>query len=175
VHSTTAVQQQQWRRVGGSCCCLRLCCLPPTLPFSADMQVCKHMPSNIISCPADERSPLCGHTHDSLLALNAEVVVTFEGTTEVGGRVLLLPLPPLRDCESLPVPHPPGSLHLQTSSLMLVSPFRSHLPPWNRPRPSATLPAAPPLLSSRSLATPSWRAAPTCPLSCTGGTSLSRS
>lgn len=33
--------------------------------------------------PADERSPLCGHTHDSLLALNAEVVVTFEGTTEV--------------------------------------------------------------------------------------------
>ena len=33
--------------------------------------------------PADERSPLCGHTHDSLMALNAEIVVTFEGTTEV--------------------------------------------------------------------------------------------
>ena len=32
----------------------------------------------------DERSPLCGHTHDSLEALNAEVVVTFEGTTEMG-------------------------------------------------------------------------------------------
>ena len=91
MHSTTAVQQQQWRRVGGSCCCLRLCCLPPTLPSSADMQVCKHMPSNIISCPADERSPLCGHTHDSLLALNAEVVVTFEGTTEVGGWAGLAP------------------------------------------------------------------------------------
>ena len=32
----------------------------------------------------DERSPLCGHTHDSLKALNAEIIVTFEGTTEVG-------------------------------------------------------------------------------------------
>ncbi len=32
----------------------------------------------------DERSPLCGHTHDSLKALNAEIVVTFEGTTETG-------------------------------------------------------------------------------------------
>jgi hypothetical protein len=40
---------------------------------------------------ADERSPLCGHTHDSLIALNAEIVVTFEGTTEVcttGGSCL---------------------------------------------------------------------------------------
>lgn len=32
----------------------------------------------------DERSPLCGLTHASLQALNAEVVVTFEGTTEMG-------------------------------------------------------------------------------------------
>lgn len=38
----------------------------------------------IIEHTIDERSPLCGHTHDSLLALNAEVVVTFEGTTEFG-------------------------------------------------------------------------------------------
>ena len=39
--------------------------------------------------PADERSPLCGHTYDSLKALSAEIVVTFEATTEVG-----LPLQP---------------------------------------------------------------------------------
>eukprot|EP00891_Asterochloris_glomerata_P004119 jgi/Astpho2/4119/fgenesh1_pg.00063_%23_104_t len=32
----------------------------------------------------DERSPLCGHTHDSLMAVHAEIVVTFEGTTEFG-------------------------------------------------------------------------------------------
>jgi hypothetical protein len=32
---------------------------------------------------ADERSPLCGHTYDSLAAMNAEIVVTFEATTEV--------------------------------------------------------------------------------------------
>ncbi|KDD76315.1 inward potassium channel rectifier, partial [Helicosporidium sp. ATCC 50920] len=32
----------------------------------------------------DEKSPLCGHTHDSLVALDAELVVTFEGTTEFG-------------------------------------------------------------------------------------------
>lgn len=38
----------------------------------------------IIEHTIDERSPLCGHTHDSLMALNAEVVVTFEGTTEFG-------------------------------------------------------------------------------------------
>lgn len=38
----------------------------------------------IIEHTVDERSPLCGHTHDSLVALNAEIVVTFEGTTEVG-------------------------------------------------------------------------------------------
>ena len=38
----------------------------------------------IIEHTVDERSPLCGHTHTSLLALNAEIVVTFEGTTEVG-------------------------------------------------------------------------------------------
>ena len=31
---------------------------------------------------ADERSPLCGHTYDSLAAMHAEVVVTFEATTE---------------------------------------------------------------------------------------------
>lgn len=38
----------------------------------------------IIEHTIDERSPLCGHTHDSLSALNAEIVVTFEGTTEFG-------------------------------------------------------------------------------------------
>ncbi|PSC68160.1 E set domain-containing [Micractinium conductrix] len=38
----------------------------------------------IIEHTIDERSPLCGHTHDSLMALNAEIVVTFEGTTEFG-------------------------------------------------------------------------------------------
>ncbi|EFN59959.1 hypothetical protein CHLNCDRAFT_133057 [Chlorella variabilis] len=38
----------------------------------------------IIEHTIDERSPLCGHTHDSLMALNSEVVVTFEGTTEFG-------------------------------------------------------------------------------------------
>jgi hypothetical protein len=32
----------------------------------------------------DERSPLFGHTQESLRALNAEVVVVFEGTTELG-------------------------------------------------------------------------------------------
>jgi len=32
----------------------------------------------------DERSPLCGHTHDSLLESGAEIVVTFHGTTEFG-------------------------------------------------------------------------------------------
>ena len=38
----------------------------------------------IIEHTIDERSPLCGHTHTSLVALNAELVVTFEGTTEMG-------------------------------------------------------------------------------------------
>eukprot|EP00887_Chlorella_sp_A99_P001604 scaffold8.g1604.t1 len=38
----------------------------------------------VIEHTIDERSPLCGHTHDSLSALNAEIVVTFEGTTEFG-------------------------------------------------------------------------------------------
>lgn len=32
----------------------------------------------------DEKSPLYGHTHESLEALNAEIIVTFEGTTEFG-------------------------------------------------------------------------------------------
>ncbi|DBB04045.1 hypothetical protein WJX77_007564 [Trebouxia sp. C0004] len=32
----------------------------------------------------DERSPLCGHTYMSLKSVNAEIVVTFEGTTEFG-------------------------------------------------------------------------------------------
>ena len=39
----------------------------------------------IIEHTIDERSPLCGHTHDSLEALNTEIVITFEGTSEVGG------------------------------------------------------------------------------------------
>ncbi|KAK9837394.1 hypothetical protein WJX84_010244 [Apatococcus fuscideae] len=38
----------------------------------------------IIEHTIDERSPLCGHTHDSLMAVAAEIVVTFEGTTEFG-------------------------------------------------------------------------------------------
>ncbi|KAL4858599.1 G protein-activated inward rectifier potassium channel 4 [Chlorella vulgaris] len=38
----------------------------------------------IIEHTIDERSPLCGHTYDSLAAMNAEVVVTFEATTEMG-------------------------------------------------------------------------------------------
>lgn len=38
----------------------------------------------IIEHTIDERSPLCGHTHSSLERLNAEIVVTFEGTTEMG-------------------------------------------------------------------------------------------
>lgn len=38
----------------------------------------------IIEHTIDERSPLCGHTLDSLQALGAEIVVTFEGTTEMG-------------------------------------------------------------------------------------------
>ncbi len=33
----------------------------------------------------DERSPLYGHTHDSLEACGAEVVVTFEGVNELVG------------------------------------------------------------------------------------------
>jgi hypothetical protein len=37
----------------------------------------------IIEHTIDERSPLCGHTHSSLVQMNAEIVVTFEGTTEV--------------------------------------------------------------------------------------------
>ncbi|KAK2080060.1 hypothetical protein QBZ16_002456 [Prototheca wickerhamii] len=32
----------------------------------------------------DEVSPLWGHTHDSLVAMTAEIVITFEGTTEFG-------------------------------------------------------------------------------------------
>ncbi|DBA66589.1 TPA: hypothetical protein ACH3X2_002245 [Trebouxia sp. C0005] len=32
----------------------------------------------------DERSPLCGHTHETLMLVNAEIVITFEGTTEFG-------------------------------------------------------------------------------------------
>lgn len=32
----------------------------------------------------DELSPLCGHTLDSLVAMSAELVITFEGTTEFG-------------------------------------------------------------------------------------------
>ncbi|KAL4443440.1 hypothetical protein ABPG75_011177 [Micractinium tetrahymenae] len=38
----------------------------------------------IIEHVIDERSPLCGHTHDSLSAMHAEIVVTFEATTEAG-------------------------------------------------------------------------------------------
>lgn len=38
----------------------------------------------IIEHTIDERSPLCGHTHDSLAGLMAEIVITFEGTTEFG-------------------------------------------------------------------------------------------
>ena len=38
----------------------------------------------IIEHTVDERSPLCGHTLDSLSALGAEIIVTFEGTTEIG-------------------------------------------------------------------------------------------
>ena len=38
----------------------------------------------IIEHTVDERSPLCGHTHDSLLESGAEIVVTFHGTTEFG-------------------------------------------------------------------------------------------
>lgn len=38
----------------------------------------------IIEHTIDERSPLCGHTHTSLVALGAELIVTFEGTTEMG-------------------------------------------------------------------------------------------
>lgn len=40
----------------------------------------------------DERSPLCGHTYESLKALNAEIVVTFEGTTEMGAHPSARPL-----------------------------------------------------------------------------------
>lgn len=40
----------------------------------------------IIEHTVDERSPLCGHTHQSLSDMNAEIVVTFEGTTEVRNR-----------------------------------------------------------------------------------------
>ncbi|GAB4816589.1 hypothetical protein N2152v2_003635 [Parachlorella kessleri] len=43
----------------------------------------------IIEHTIDERSPLCGHTHDSLMALNAEVVVIFEGTTEFGNPFMV--------------------------------------------------------------------------------------
>ena len=38
----------------------------------------------IIEHTIDERSPLCGHTFESLVEMRAEVVVTFEGTTELG-------------------------------------------------------------------------------------------
>ena len=38
----------------------------------------------IIEHTVDERSPLCGHTHDTLLECGAEIVVTFHGTTEFG-------------------------------------------------------------------------------------------
>ncbi|KAI8110913.1 hypothetical protein M9434_004487 [Picochlorum sp. BPE23] len=38
----------------------------------------------IIEHTIDERSPLCGHTHGSLVQMNSEIVVTFEGTTEMG-------------------------------------------------------------------------------------------
>ena len=44
-------------------------------------------------CAADERSPLCGHTHDSLMAMNAEIVVTFEGTTEASWGLSCLGVP----------------------------------------------------------------------------------
>lgn len=43
----------------------------------------------IIEHSIDERSPLCGHTHDSLMALNAEIVVIFEGTTEFGNPFMV--------------------------------------------------------------------------------------
>lgn len=38
----------------------------------------------IIEHTVDEKSPLCGHTHDSLVDAMAEIVVTFEGTSEMG-------------------------------------------------------------------------------------------
>ncbi|KAK9916760.1 hypothetical protein WJX75_006642 [Coccomyxa subellipsoidea] len=38
----------------------------------------------IIEHTIDERSPLIGHTFDTLMAVNAEIIVTFEGTTEFG-------------------------------------------------------------------------------------------
>jgi hypothetical protein len=38
----------------------------------------------IIEHTIDERSPLCGHTFSSLVQMRAEIVITFEGTTELG-------------------------------------------------------------------------------------------
>jgi len=38
----------------------------------------------IIEHTIDEKSPLCGHTHDTLTEAMAEIVVTFEGASEMG-------------------------------------------------------------------------------------------
>lgn len=66
----------------GACCVPVLAGVPTWHGAARISQKCPMCPPFYHA--ADERSPLCGHTHDSLMALNAEVVVTFEGTTEVG-------------------------------------------------------------------------------------------
>ena len=42
----------------------------------------------VIEHTIDERSPLFGHTHESLQALGAEIVVTFEGCSESGDQFM---------------------------------------------------------------------------------------
>ncbi|KAL3145303.1 hypothetical protein ABBQ38_001566 [Trebouxia sp. C0009 RCD-2024] len=42
----------------------------------------------VVEHSIDERSPLYGHTYESLRALGAEVIVTFEGTSESGAQFM---------------------------------------------------------------------------------------
>ena len=57
----------------------------PQPPAARPLPPAPHPPTHPHPPPThpDERSPLCGHTHDSLQDLTTEIVVTFEGTTEV--------------------------------------------------------------------------------------------
>eukprot|EP00887_Chlorella_sp_A99_P007248 scaffold2.g7248.t1 len=65
-----------------------------------------------IEHPIDERSPLCGHTHDTLSALHAEIVVKFEGTSEMGNpfmaRRSYLPKDLLWGHDFVQIVHRPG-------------------------------------------------------------------
>ena len=117
----------------------------------------------VVEHTVDERSPLYGHTRASLRASNAEVVVTYEGTSDVGGRFVVRRsyLPdeihfgwcvyqremgeerqerPRQRPHPLPHTHRPLSKHTNNLTTTASSPRPSTTPPQGRPATSSTSP-----------------------------------